>query len=181
MKTEKSEYCYGTPRWAAVSLGTLSIVVALLCVAAFYSWRLWAAQAPVLIRWFLLFMGFIFLLSGASPKNWRPWWYFTADAHGLRFPSQCPQTGNTQWLLVPWNRVGTVKKELFYDRFKGPSIELDLQDSEIDRFFRDVKLKKMFFDKAPRENGFFKVGYSNAFMKTDGVVGALNELKRKHV
>jgi hypothetical protein len=177
-KMKKTVCCYGTHRWAAASLCTLSVVIAVLCFAAFYNWNTWAGQAPALIRWFLLLMGLIFLLSGTMPKNWRPWWYFIADAHGLRFPSQCPQTANTQWLLVPWNRIGTVKKELFYDRFKGPSIELDLQDPEIDRFFRDVQLKKMFFDKALRENGFFKVGYSNAFMKVDDVVDTLNKLRK---
>jgi hypothetical protein len=60
--------------------------------------------------------GFIFLFADAMPKNWKPWWYFIADAHGLRFPSQCPQTKKSQWLSVPWDRVGTVKKESFYDR-----------------------------------------------------------------
>jgi hypothetical protein len=33
---------------------------------------------------------------------------FIAGAHGLRFPSQCPQISNTQWLLVPWKRVEVV-------------------------------------------------------------------------
>ena len=174
-------YDYGTPKWAVVMLCAIAIAVSLLCFTGILYWRAWAAQAPIILRWIILLpMGLVFLVAGLKPGNWKAWRYFYADPQGIHFPSECPETGNTQWLSVPWKHVGAIKKEVFYSRYKGPSIELSLQDEEINRFFGDIKLKRLFFDKAARRDGYFKVGYSNAFMRPDDVVKVLNEFKENY-
>ena len=110
-------------------------------------------------------------------QNWRPWRYFYADKYGIHFPSECPGTKNTEWLSVPWDRTGRIRKETFLNRTKGPSIELSIDDEDIERFFKDVKLTRMFFDRAIREQGYFTVGYTNAFEPADRAVGILNDFK----
>ena len=79
--------------------------------------------------------------------------------------------------MVAWNRVGNIKNEMFLDRYRGPSIELLLSDDEINGFFRKDRKTKIFFGRGIRENGYFKVGYSNAFKNTDKTVRVLNEYK----
>ena len=170
-------YSYETPRWAVIFLCVVSIAISLLCFTGFYGYRMWASEAPTLLKWLILLIGMGFLIVAIRPRNWRPWRYFVADAQGIRFPSECPETENTQWLLVPWQRIGNISKEVFYDRFKGPSIALILSDEEIETFFRDIKLKKKFFNRQADEGGYFKVGYSNAFIRADKAVKILSEYK----
>ena len=166
--------------WAVAMLCSVAIVLSFLCLIAFHYWAWWANEEPIVIRWLLLLIGLGFLTAGIRPGNWKPWRYFYADNNGIHFPSECPEKKDTKWLLVPWRHVGSIKKEVFYGRHKGPSIELLLQDDEINRFFRDVKLAKMFFGREVQENGFFKVGYSNAFKSIDHAIRVMNELKEKH-
>lgn len=173
------KYYYETPMWAVALLCLGAILLSFLFVGAFYYWERWFSNEPNIIRWFFLFIGSAFLIAGVRPRNWKPWRYFFADNDGLHFPSECPETKNTKWLLVTWNRVGCIKKEVFYSHHKGPSIELQLQSDEINLFFRDIKSVKIFFDEKTQENGFFKVGYSNAFKNADHTAKILNEFKRK--
>ena len=95
----------------------------------------------------------------------------------MQFPFECPKSRNAEWSSVPWQSIDTIKTEVFYDRYKGPAVELLLDDDQINRFFRDVRLKKAFFDRAERVNGYFRIGHSNAFMKNGDVVKTLNTLK----
>jgi len=173
------KYYYETPMWAVAVLCSIALVLSLLFFTAFHYWDQWGSGGPRIIKWFVFIIGLGFLVAGTRPRNWKPWRYFFADSHGMHFPSECPETKYTQWLLVPWTHVGIIKEEIFLNRYKGPSIELQLKDYEIDRFFRDVRLTKMFFGKPDRENGFFKVGYSNAFRDTDNAVRVLNEFKSR--
>lgn len=122
-------------------------------------------------------MGLGFAVAGARPRNCKPWRYFVADAKGISFPSECPETCDTQWLRIPWTHVGEIKKTRFYDRYAGVLIELIVDDEAIKRFFRDVKLKRMFFGHSVRETGYFEVGYSNAFVRADDAVKVLNRIK----
>lgn len=176
MPSEK-KYYYETPMWAVVILCSVAALVAITCFMAFYYWVEWADEEPIAIKWLLLIIGLGFLIVAIRPGNWQPWRYFYADSAGIHFPSECPQTKNTTWLLVPWNHVGNIRREVFLGRSKGPSIELQLQDDEIDRFFHNDKLAKKFFGREVRKNGFFKVGYSNAFKSIDDTVRILNEFK----
>jgi hypothetical protein len=174
-----TKYDYEAPIWAVVLLCFSAIAIAFLCFIAVLYWDRWAEEDPIIIRWFLLLIGLGFLIAGIRPRNWKPWRYFYADSDGIHFPSECPDTKGTTWLIVPWERVGNIKKEMFYNRRKGPSIELRLQEEEITKFFHDVKLTKMFFGMNVLENGFFKVGYSNAFKSADEAVRILNDFKSR--
>lgn len=171
------KYRYETPFWAVMLLYSVSGIAAIVCIFAFFYWYHWANDAPLIIRWFLLIIALCFLVVTINPKNWKPWRYFYADDVGIHFPSECPETKNTEWLTVPWSQVGEIKKELFFNRNKGPSIELMLSDIEINIFFRDLKLTKIFVEKNVAKNGYFKVGYSNVFKSTDATVKALNDYK----
>ena len=163
--------------WAVAALCLLAIGFSILCFIAFEHWDRWAGEAPPLLRWFFLLMGAIFLIGGFRPRNWKPWRYFIADRFGIHFPSESPETNITEWLMVPWKRVGDIKKDVFYGGYKGPSIELVLSDEEIDRFFRNDKLTRKIFGRQIRDKGFFRVGYSNAFQRPEQAVRILNQFK----
>ena len=171
------KYRYETPLWAVMLLCCVSGIIAIACVFAFFYWHQWANDAPLIIRWFLLVMALCFLIVVFNPKNWKTWRYFYADDVGIQFPSECPETKHTKWLAVPWTHVGEIKKELFFNRSKGPSIELMLSDSEINLFFRDIKSTQIFLEKGVAKNGYFKVGYSNIFKSADLAVKILNNYK----
>ena len=170
-------YYYETPQWAVVILCSFFLIASAPCFMAFYYWNHWAGDAPILIKWLFFAMWAMFLAVGLMPRNWKPWRYFYADRQGLHFPSECPQTANTMWLQVPWKNVGTIERRTFYGGEKGPSIELILTDEEIDRFFRNDKLARKIFGRKIRDNGYFRVGYSNAFKRIDKAVRILNELR----
>jgi hypothetical protein len=169
------EYRYETPMWIVIILCSVAVSVSMACLLAFNYWDQWAGDAPPFIKWLLLVMSFVFLTAGLRPNNWKPWRYFYADDSGIHFPSECPETKSTEWLTVPWERVGKIRKETFVSRHKGPSIELLISDHEINRFFRDVKLTRAFFNNEISQNEYFKVGYSNLFQKADRAVRILNE------
>lgn len=171
------KYDYETPMWAVAILCSLAVVFFFLCVIAFTKWL---HDEPIFVKWFVLLIGIGFLTAGIRPRNWKPWRYFYADNEGIHFPSECPETKGTTWLLVPWDRVGSIKEDVFYGGHQGLSIELLLQDGEIHRFFRNLKLTKMFFGQEVRENGYFNVGYRNAFKSIDTAVSILNEFKQRH-
>ena len=179
MKNTKERYNYEIPIWAVAALCFAALAVSLLSFAGFYYWHLWAGEAPIFFKWFLFLMGSVFLVIGIKPNNWKPWRYFYADIQGIHFPSKCPETRDTKWLLVPWERVGAIKKEKFVDLTIGPSIELKLSEDEINQFFRNLKLTKMSFGHAVREDGYFKVGYSNAFKNVDNAVRILNDFRKR--
>jgi len=172
-----NRYYYETPMWSVTALCSVAVLLAFLCFAAFHYWAGWAGGAPTVIRWLLLLMGLVFLTAGIRPRHWRPWRYFYADEDG---PSECPETKDTKWLMVPWARIGSIKRRTFYGRYKGPSIELLLKDDEIDPFFTADKLTKRFSGRPALENGFFTVGYSNDFINIDHAVRTLNQMKGKH-
>lgn len=174
------KYRYETPIWAVRLLCTFAIAVSIACFAGFFIWVHWAGNAPVVSRWALLLIAVGFLLAGLKQSNWKPWRYFYADDIGIHFPSECPETKDTKWLSVPWVKVGNIQKEHFVSRQVGPTLELLLSKQEIDQYFRDVKLTKLFFGKKPVENGYSKVGYSNVFNNPDKAVRVLNEYKEKY-
>ncbi len=70
----------------------------------------------------------------------RPGDIFYADSNGIYFPNEYPETRNTEWLLVPWEKIGRIKKEKFTNLTEGPTIEIRLNDSDINQYFRNVKL-----------------------------------------
>lgn len=174
------KYYYETPIWAVTILCGIAVVVATLSFMAFNNWEKWNGESPQFLKWLFLVISIVFLVAGIKPGNWKPWRYFYADRTGIHFPSECPATKNTEWLAVPWNRVGCIQKELFINRYKGPSIELSLSDEEIEKYFKDVKFTKMFFGTEESESEYIKVGYTNAFKNADKVVSALNEYKRMY-
>ena len=171
------KYSYETPLWAVAILCGFSIIVAILSFTVFINWEHWSSGYPKILKWLFLIMAIIFFIAGIKPQNWKPWRYFYADKSGIHFPSECPETKNTKWLTIAWSRVGIIKNELFLDRYRGPSIELLLRDDEINGFFTKDRQTKIFFGRDTRENGYFKVGYSNAFNNTDKTVRILNEYK----
>ena len=173
----EQRYYYETPMWAVAILSAISVAVSVLFYLAFDNWEKWSGDSPNMLKWLFFAMSIVFFVAGIKPRNWKPWRYFYADKAGIHFPSECPETKNTEWLAVPWSRVGSIQKELFINRYKGPSIELLLDEQEINNFFKDVKLTKMFLGNEVREKGYFKVGYSNAFKGTDKAVKILNEYK----
>lgn len=170
-------YQYETPIWAVRSLCVFAITVSIACLFGFIYWFEWAGATPLAIRWLFFAIAMVFLLAGLKPRNWKAWRYFYADSSGVHFPSECPETEATHWLSVPWNEVGKIQKERFVNRYVGPTLELSISEQEIDSYFCDVKLKKQFFNRIPVENGYFKVGYSNAFKNPDNAVKVLNAFK----
>jgi len=146
-------------------------------MSAFFYWDSLARQEPAGIRWLVLIIGLGFLGAGVRPRNWKPWKYFSADKQGMQFPSECPQTANTRWLRVPWERIGTLKEEVLANGSKGMSVELRIEDSEISEFFGSDRLAKKLSGRQLRENGYLKIGYSNAFQRTGDAVRALNDLR----
>jgi len=180
LKETDKTYHYGTPIWAVAALSFVALLMSLASFTAAYQWDQWAGQAPVIIRWSLFVMGLIFLVAVIRPGNRKSWTYFYADKHGIHFPNECPETKNTNWLVVSWAHIGMIQEEMFLSRCKGLSIELTLTEAEVDKFFSDVKLTKIFFRKKERENGYFKVGYCNAFKRTDDAVRILNHFKKAY-
>lgn len=162
-------------------LSIFSLVLSLLCFIGVYFWGDWAAQSPIIIRLLLLAMGLVFLSSSISLANQKSWRYFYADKSGIHFPDECPETKSTRWLDVPWEHVGTIKKETFLSRTKGLSIELQLEENEANKYFRDIKLAKLLLGHVDRESGYFKVGYSNnVFNRLDDTISILNDFKKNH-
>ena len=174
------KYFYEAPIWVVAILCSFAVVVSVACFMMFWNWQQWNSVEPQIIRWLFLVMALGFLVAGIKPTNWKRWRYFYADDAGIHFPSECPETKDTEWLIVPWKQVGEIKKDVFYSRYKGPSIELLLSDDEITRFFRGLRLTKMFLAEDIVQNGYFTVGYSNAFKSADNAVRTLNEYKSKH-
>ena len=166
--------------WAVALLCCIAIGFSALCFIGVYQWNQGAGDDPVFLKWFLFLLGCVFFIVGVKPANWKPWRFFFADKEGIHFPSRCPETSNTEWLVVPWAHVGEVKEEIFKGRYKGLSIELLLQDDQINRFFHDIRLTRIYLGYPVREGGYFKVGYINPFESTHEVVDALNYFKNKH-
>lgn len=180
LNTLSHDYDYETPVWAVVLLSVLSLVFGLVAFWGFSCWAECAGDSPQFIKWLFLAISLVFLAAGIRPGNWRPWKYFYADKAGMHFPSECPATRDTDWLTVPWSRVGSIKVGVFANRTKGPSIELRLTDQEIERYFNDIRMTKMFLSGEVRNNGYFQVGYSTVFKNADKAVAILNELKKRY-
>jgi hypothetical protein len=178
MATSAETYSYETPSWAVITLCMAAVGIAAACLLGAYTWSRWADGAPGIVRWLLVLVGIVFAFAGLKPGNWKPWRYFVADASGLHFPSDCPETANTTWLVVPWSKVGEIRADRFHDRSSGVSMALQLTDEEIRRYFGDVAAKKVIFSEKVREgSNTFRVGYSNLFRDRDRAVAALNRLK----
>lgn len=178
MDTSGETYSYETPSWAVGILCLLSVAIAVAFLLGAATWSRWADGAPGIVRWLLVLVGLVFAFAGLKPGNWKPWRYFLADESGLRFPSECPETPRTDWLVVPWSRVGEIRVDRFHDASSGVSIELELTDEEIGRYFRDVGSKKLIFGEKLRDgSGTFRVGYSNRFRNRERAVATLNRLK----
>ena len=177
----QSGYRYETPPWAARALCLLAFLLATGSAVLAYYWNAWGGNAPAIIRWLLVLMAVVFAAAALNPRHWKAWCYFRADHDGLWFPSECPQTGGTRWLQVPWSSVLGIEAVRFYDRFPGVELTLALRDDAIDTFFRDLKLKNRILGQA-RENGAsgFKVGYSSSFQNTDRAVATLRKLWRRY-
>ena len=173
-------YTYETPQWAVRLLLMVCASVSIAGFSLFYNFSAFAEGETPALRWLMLILSVGFALVVVRPRNWRPWIYFHADKEGMHFPSECPTTYKTEWLIVPWQRVGEIKQSRFINHAKGVSIELQLSREETEKFFNEVKLTHDLLGLENVKEGFFGVGYTNAFQAPSKAVSTLNRLKAAH-
>jgi len=171
-------YRYETPRWVVVALSLLALVLGAGLFAVLFVWGEWDSADPLPVRLLLVAMAVVFTFAGLRPGNWRAWLYFYADETGLHFPSDCPLKSSSTWLHVPWERVGDAWATQFINRRKGIALALALDKTEIDRYFRNAQSTKRILGRIEPREGYFSVGYSNAFQRPGTVVRTLDRLKQ---
>ncbi len=174
------KYSYEIPLWGIRLLLIFCIFLSIGSGFLFYHFENWAGDAPIFIKWFILVVSLVFLTIAIQPKKWRPWVYFFVDKEGIYFPSECPTTNNTKWLNIAWSNIGNIKKEKFFDRTTGISVEIIVSQSEIDEYFRSVAMANKILGINQVRDGFFSIGYSNAFQNPQKTEKILNALKSKY-
>ncbi len=176
----RDHYDYETPLWAVRLLLFIALGFSLLMFWLF-AYSLSHSDTSPFMSGFIALLGTVFLLIVLRPRNWQPWRYFSADDKGIHFPSECPSTATTTWLDVPWSRLGEIRVAPVVGNRQGLLIDLKVSDSEIDAFFRNLKLTKQFHGREIRNDGWFTVAYANnLFAPSKKVAAELNRIQRLH-
>ena len=170
-------YSYSHPLWAHHLIRTVFFVVGLLFGFLAHHYDTLFDEGPAFLEYFLWILCGAFMLFLFHPSNRRPQPEFTADARGLLFPDR----GSVESLFVPWEHVGKIEIGLVDAEWDGITIELDLPDEEITRYFRTIELTRKFHLLPVRnEDNYLVVGFANMFINRKKCVGILNEMKKMY-
>ena len=177
----EKKFNYETPPWGAKLICAVYFCISLFFFSIYYNFESWIGNSPAFIKYFILMLSIVFLLVVLKPSNRRGWVYFSANDKGLYFPFDCQKVASPE-LLVPWSKVGVIKKETLYNGVYGITIELKLSDDEVNSHFKNLKRLNKFLGFEFKRNGFYVIGYSNnSFQKISDVVFTLNEIKSKNI
>lgn len=171
---------YSTPMWAA--RGLLLFCLAVACLFLYLGWNLkhLAPNDPQAFKYFFYFLGLAFLSAALRPLNWQPWIHFRASAEGLAFPADVPLRRNSEWLLVPWSRVGEIRLARLLNNASGISLELQLSDEEKDAYFPSKRILEDLFGNTATTPGYTTVGYANMFFNRQRAVEMLKQMKQQY-
>ncbi|MDX1804350.1 MAG: hypothetical protein R3292_09715 [Alcanivorax sp.] len=174
-------YQYKTPRLASLFICLVFFTVGSVVSAAAVMYEPLSGNVNQFSRWFVFIIGLFFVLASLRPGNRREYLYFSADERGLHFPSNCQVDEETLWLHVPWKKVGKIQRETLYSRYKGLSVELDIEEADIAAFFKNEQRANKVLGLNNKRNGFFVIGYAKfLFSGFDNAIKTLNKMKSEY-
>ncbi len=173
----KIRFVYQTPPWAIKLILMIFFLVGCLFAWLAYNFQTFFPQENVFFQYFIGFLSLAFLFSVGHPRNHRLIPQFIADARGILFEGE----NKKEDLLVPWDRIGQIQIDKVDGEWDGLTIAMLIEDNEIKRNFRSIKLaKKILRHPLRNSEGYFVIGFADAFVNRKRTVQILNEMKSEY-
>ncbi|MBT1449795.1 hypothetical protein KJ365_02800 [Glaciecola sp. XM2] len=169
---------YETPAWGAKAICFAYFLISGIFLLCFWTYDVWAGNAPSALKYALFIMGLVFLLVSLKPSNWKGWVYFLADDDGIHFPSSPSQSEASANLDVSWEHVGNIQREKLYGGVYGLSIEVKIPQQVANGYFSNVARANKVLGFNQMRGEYFVIAYANnAFQSLPDVVNQLLKIK----
>lgn len=171
--THTESFTYATPVWGIRLILFIFTLFGLGMGWLAYNFETLLPGEPVGFKYFFWTVAGVAALVVLRPSKHRRQAQFIADRNGVTFPArQIPD------LHVGWERIGEIRLGLVDAEWDGFSIEMRLTDDEIKTYFNTIRLTKKFHLQPLRnKEGYFSVGFADAFVNRRKAVGILNQIK----
>ncbi len=172
-----TRFLYQTPPWALKLILMIFFLVGCFFAWIAYNFQTLFPQENIFFQYFIGFLSVAFFFSVGHPRNHRPIPQFIADTRGILFEGE----NKKEDLLVPWECVGQIQIDRVDGEWDGLTIQILIKDVDIQRNFRSIKLtKKILRQPLRNSDGYFVIGFADAFVNRKKTVQILNEMKNAY-